>query len=76
MAQLYENIKMAFMNIKSNKGRSILTMLGIIIGISSVIMIISIGNGIKSQISEDLNSLAGGQLFVMGNELDDGTSLE
>lgn len=45
MAQLWEYSKIALMNIKSNKGRSILTMLGIIISISSVIMIISIGNG-------------------------------
>ena len=73
MAQLIENIKMALMNIKSNKGRSILTMLGIIIGISSVIMIISIGNGIKGQINDELNSFAGGQLYIQGNELDDGT---
>ena len=49
MAQLFEYIKMALMNIRSNKGRSILTMLGIIIGISSVIMVISIGNGLSSQ---------------------------
>ena len=48
------------MNIRSNKGRSILTMLGIIIGISSVIMIISIGNGVKSGINGELNSMAGG----------------
>lgn len=47
MTQVWEYIKIALMNIRSNKGRSILTMLGIIIGISSVIMIISIGNGVK-----------------------------
>lgn len=75
MAQLFENIKMALMNIKSNKGRSILTMLGIIIGISSVIMIISIGNGIKSQVNNELNSFAGGQLFIMGNEMEDGSQV-
>ena len=56
MAQIWEYIKIALMNIKSNKGRSILTMLGIIIGISSVIMVISIGNGVRSQV----NSEAGG----------------
>ena len=50
MTQVWEYIKIALMNIRSNKGRSILTMLGIIIGISSVIMIISIGNGVKSVI--------------------------
>ena len=47
MAQIWEYIKIALMNIRSSKGRSILTMLGIIIGISSVIMVISIGNGVR-----------------------------
>lgn len=63
MTQFIEYVKMALMNIRSNKGRSILTMLGIIIGISSVIMVISIGNGVSSQINDELNSLAGGQLY-------------
>lgn len=67
MAQMFEYIKMALMNIKSNKGRSVLTMLGIIIGISSVIMIISIGNGISGEISEELNKMAGGQIFLYYN---------
>ena len=35
MTQVWEYIKIALMNIRSNKGRSILTMLGIIIGILS-----------------------------------------
>ncbi|MEI3592652.1 MAG: ABC transporter permease [Lachnospiraceae bacterium] len=59
MTQVWEYIKIALMNIRSNKGRSILTMLGIIIGISSVIMIISIGNGVKSGINGELNSYGG-----------------
>lgn len=45
-----EYIKMALYNIKENKGRSFLTMLGIIIGISSVITIVSIGNGLKADV--------------------------
>ena len=64
MSQFFEYVKMAFQNIKANKGRSLLTMLGIIIGISSVIMIISIGNGVKGSIDEDLNDFMGGQLWV------------
>lgn len=67
MAQVWEYIKIALMNIKSNKGRSILTMLGIIIGISSVIMIISIGNGIKGGINQELNAIAGGQIYIYSN---------
>ncbi|MGN0132425.1 MAG: ABC transporter permease [Lachnospiraceae bacterium] len=64
MGQILEYVKMALKNIRSNKGRSFLTMLGIIIGISSVIMIISIGNGVSGYISDELNSIAGGQLYV------------
>lgn len=62
MAQIWEYIKIALMNIKSNKGRSILTMLGIIIGISSVIMVISIGNGVRGEVNSELEGLAGGQI--------------
>ena len=64
MIQIWEYIKIALLNIKCNKGRSILTMLGIIIGISSVIMIISIGNGVKGGINNELNAMAGGQLYI------------
>ncbi len=64
MAQVWEYIKIALMNIRSNKGRSVLTMLGIIIGISSVIMIISVGNGVKGGINDELNAMAGGQIYV------------
>lgn len=60
MAQIWEYIKIALLNIKNNKGRSVLTMLGIIIGISSVIMVISIGNGVRGQINEELEGLGGG----------------
>lgn len=77
MAQVWEYIKIALMNIRSNKGRSFLTMLGIIIGISSVIMIISVGNGLKGGINSELNAMAGGQIYIYsyGNN-DEGISIE
>lgn len=70
MAQLLEYIKMAFFNILSNKMRSLLTMLGIIIGISSVILILALGNGAKDMINSQLSTLGGGQvsLFCTGSE--------
>ncbi len=64
------------MNIRSNKGRSVLTMLGIIIGISSVIMIISIGDGVKSGINGELNAMAGGQIYIYSKDNDDGSAIE
>lgn len=67
MAQIWEYIKIALMNIKTNKGRSVLTMLGIIIGIASVIMIISIGDGMRGSINEELDNMAGGQIAIYTN---------
>lgn len=55
MGQFFEYIKMAFDNIRANKGRSFLTMLGIIIGISSVVTIVSIGNGLRSDVVDAAN---------------------
>ena len=54
MGGLYEYIKMAVQNIRANKGRSFLTMLGIIIGIASVIAIVSIGEEKVPSATEDL----------------------
>lgn len=54
---LVENLKMAIESIKSNKLRSFLTMLGIIIGISSVIAIISLGKGGKEIITSQLEKV-------------------
>ena len=67
MAQLWEYVKMAVSNIRMNRGRSFLTMLGIIIGVSSVILIMSIGNGAKSEMEEELTSVAGGQIYLSVN---------
>ena len=75
MAQIWEYIKIALMNIKSNKARSILTMLGIIIGIASVILIISIGNGMRSQINRELDNMAGGQIALYTNDSVEGNDV-
>lgn len=52
-----ENLKMAMESIKSNKMRSFLTMLGIIIGISSVITIVSLGQGAKNSINDQIATM-------------------
>lgn len=75
MSQIKEYIKIALMNISSNRGRSILTMLGIIIGISSVIMIISIGNGVQGSVNDGLNSIAGGQIYLYADNSTNKTSI-
>lgn len=67
MGQLWEYVKMALSNIRMNRGRSFLTMLGIIIGVSSVILIMSIGNGAKAEMENELTSVAGGQVYLYAN---------
>ncbi|MBO4347889.1 MAG: ABC transporter permease [Lachnospiraceae bacterium] len=64
MSKFIEYCKIAFFNIKANKVRALLTMLGIIIGISSVVAIVSLGNGFKKTINDELASLAGNTLEV------------
>ncbi len=58
-----ESIRLAFSSISVNKMRSFLTMLGIIIGISSVITITTIGNSLKQTISSTMNDLGGANLI-------------
>lgn len=65
MSSIWEYVKMAIQNILSNKGRSLLTMLGIIIGIASVIMIMAIGAGTTNLMNSEIDSVGGGQLYIM-----------
>ena len=62
--KMIEIIKTAFKNIWSNKLRSALTMLGLIIGIASVIALVGIGNGASSQVKSQVKSLGTDVLTV------------
>lgn len=62
--QLWESIVIALRALTVNKLRTVLTMLGIIIGVAAVIALISIGNGFRQQINEDLGSLGTNVLTI------------
>ncbi|WP_160675498.1 ABC transporter permease [Clostridium sp. C8-1-8] len=64
ISSLLENFKMAIDSIVSNKMRSFLTMLGIIIGISSVIAIISLGQGGQNSITGEFAKLGASTVNV------------
>ncbi|MGI5877539.1 MAG: ABC transporter permease [Christensenellales bacterium] len=57
-------LKMAFMSLKSNRMRSFLTMLGIIIGVLAVTMLISTVQGATSEVTEQIQSLGSNLLIV------------
>ncbi len=62
-----ELFQIALSAIWSNKMRSLLTMLGIIIGISSVVTIVSIGDGTKASMNDQLSNLSGNNFEVYMN---------
>ncbi|ADI27792.1 ABC transporter permease [Geobacillus zalihae] len=61
---LLPSIKMAWRSIRGNKLRSFLTMLGMIIGVSSVIVLVSIGRGSSEQVTSQINQLGTNLLTV------------
>ena len=52
--QLFDNIRLAFSSLWANKLRALLTMLGIIIGIGSVIAIVTLGDSLTGSITDSL----------------------
>lgn len=62
---LDEVIKTAIDAIRINKARSFLTMLGIIIGVGAVILLISIGSGLQSFITQQFEDLGSNLVMVM-----------
>ncbi|WP_411345127.1 ABC transporter permease [Paenibacillus sp. WLX1005] len=54
---LFQSIRMALLSVIGNKIRSFLTMLGIIIGVSSVILVVSVGMSYNNQISDQFSGL-------------------
>ncbi len=61
---LGEVIKIAWKSLMTNKLRSILTMLGIIIGVAAVIMMVAISAGTEATIAERINGLGSNLLFI------------
>ena len=61
---MLQSFKMALKSIWGNKLRSFLTMLGIIIGVASVIILVSIVNGYMSYMVESFSSMGVNQITV------------
>ncbi len=61
----FESFKMAFKTLTANKLRSGLTMLGIIIGNASVIMMVGVGEGAQDYVSDQIEGLGPNVLFIV-----------
>ena len=62
--RITESLSLALKNIVSSKVRTLLTMLGIIIGVAAVIVIVGLGSGLERYISDSFSSMGTNTLTV------------
>ncbi|MGL5830888.1 MAG: ABC transporter permease [Candidatus Altimarinota bacterium] len=72
MKKILKYIKLSFVSIIENKGRSFLTMLGIIIGIGSVILMTSLGKGAEAYILGSVSSFGSNLVYIQPGSPDQG----
>ncbi|ODR97615.1 multidrug ABC transporter substrate-binding protein [Methyloceanibacter superfactus] len=70
----YETLKLAVQAIRRNALRSFLTLLGIVIGVSAVIAMVTIGNGTTEKVKEEMAKLGSNVLFVRPGQWGPGRS--
>ena len=68
MPPIFENIRVAFGGLGSNKLRTILTMLGITIGVAAVIILVSVGQSFENYIQQQFQGIGSNLLFVIGTQ--------
>ena len=66
---IYESLRTSISSLISNKLRSFLTMLGIIIGVAAVVSMISLGTGVRASIVDQIGSLGSNLLTVVGGSM-------
>ncbi len=63
-AGLWEMVRIALDSLSANKMRSLLTMLGVIIGVTSVVALLSLGDGVNNAITGQLKAMGTNVLFI------------
>lgn len=65
---MFDNFRVAFVNLTSNKLRSLLTMLGITIGVAAVIVLVSVGQAFEKFVVEQFAGVGANLIFVIGGQ--------
>lgn len=68
--KILENIRLALTAVWSKKTRSFLTMLGVIIGVYAIVMLVSIGEGVKQEVTGQIEGLGSNLLFIASGKID------
>lgn len=63
-------IKVSYRAVKTNKSRSLLTALGVIIGVASVILLVSVGSGLKDYITDQMQDMGSNLVMVAPGDID------
>jgi len=64
--------RMAILALLRNRSRSLLTMLGVVIGVAAVIVTVAIGTGARTSVSDQINSLGSNMVIVLPGSLNQG----
>ena len=70
---ILESLRTAATGLTTNKMRAVLTMLGIIIGVASVVALMSIGEGVEAMIAGEIQGLGSNLIFITADQPDDAT---
>ena len=70
-----QSFKLALKSLRTSKMRAFLTMLGIVIGVASVIIIISLGNGLTGMVEQQVAKVGVSQIYVYNWGRGDGTTM-
>ena len=66
---LWQSVRIAGRALRVNKLRSVLTMLGIIIGVAAVIAMVGVGSGAKARVAEQIQSLGSNLIIVLSGSV-------
>jgi putative ABC transport system permease protein len=69
-----EAFRVALDALRANRLRSLLTMLGVIIGVASVVVLVAIGSGAKQEVESQVEGLGSNLIFVVPGSLDFGSA--
>ncbi|GAB4286154.1 MAG: ABC transporter permease [Coriobacteriia bacterium] len=67
-----ESARIAFRALAANKARSLLTMLGVIIGVAAVILLVGIGTGVQGEVTGAVEGLGSNLLFIVPGQFEGG----
>lgn len=62
---IYESLKMALSGMIANKLRTLLTLLGIMIGVAAVISMVAVGNGLQQKVQDNFSGLGSDKLIIL-----------